>query len=223
MIRSHADDDAVPSPELLAAYADGELDRDPDLGPVKEQVERWLARHPEAAAELAVQAQLRRLCQETAPADPGDTAWDGVRVRILAGLSEPAAEPARRSAGRLLGWLAGGLGTAAAVLWLALTLWPRSEGPAPVAGPEPKQAKAPAVEPLAVATEDEVEIVEVQGSAADTLVVGTPPVQGDLVLVEKGDVSVTRVEPAPPDNMVPQVVLDGANPMIWSPLEAQRE
>ena len=47
MIARYWNAGAPPSPELLAAYLDGEL-----RGPVRKRVADWLAHHPEAAAEM---------------------------------------------------------------------------------------------------------------------------------------------------------------------------
>jgi hypothetical protein len=86
----------------------------------------------------------------------------------------------------------------------------------------PPAKTTPEPEPFPVATEGEVEIVRVEGEAAEALVVGTPPVEGPLVLAGPGDVSLTSVQPARPDNMMPDVQLDGPTPMIWAPMAGDR-
>ena len=72
-------------PELLAGYADGELNAaDAD------RVQRWLAMDLDAAADLETQQNLGPsafgLWQTTEPADPGSLAWnrlhDGIRIGI---------------------------------------------------------------------------------------------------------------------------------------------
>ena len=69
-----------PFPELLAAYADGELD-----AAGRAHVEAWLAEHPEAHAELETQRNLSRkhgrLWQTSASASPGEKSWSRLLVR----------------------------------------------------------------------------------------------------------------------------------------------
>jgi anti-sigma factor RsiW len=68
------DRDALP-PELLAAYADGEL------APAEcRRVEDWLAAHPEARADVEAQRRLARLFDEAAPPAPADERWAGSRA-----------------------------------------------------------------------------------------------------------------------------------------------
>src|SRR5262245_35162523 len=87
-----------PFPELLAAYADGELD-----AAGRARVEAWLAEHPDALVELENQRKLSRtnteLWQSSAPASPGERSWARMIVRVHTALTHrPAApEPNRRS------------------------------------------------------------------------------------------------------------------------------
>jgi hypothetical protein len=48
------------------------------------------------------------------------------------------------------------------------------------------------------------------------------PVRGALVLLQPGEITLTSVEPTP-DNMVPEVRTSGRAPMIWAPVDAERE
>jgi hypothetical protein len=201
---------------LFAAYADGELEGSPDLDALKTEVACWLAAHPEAAAELAAQHQLRRLCQAAALPEPAEETWQGVLAGIETRLLQ---RPHRLPLGRVLTWGAGGVAAAVAAVWLALALLPRPAGNPP--GPDATMAKA-SEEPFPVATEEEVEILSVQGDDTGTLVVGQLPVTGPLVLAQPGDVTLHSVRPAA-DNMVPDVQLQGTGaPMIWSPMGTDR-
>ena len=80
-----------------------------------------------------------------------------------------------------------------------------------------KQARpAPQVEPVfEVATEGEIEIVQVAGDTGESFVVGNLPLDGPVVLASPGDVTVTEMEPAE-DNMVPDMNVDHRPPMIWA-------
>jgi anti-sigma factor RsiW len=221
MIWSPPEDRQPPWEQLLAAYADGELSG-PAYRHIKAQVEAWLAAHPEAAAELEANARLRQLVQGCSPTDPPEEGWNQLRERIKRRLRRRAAFTAVPYAARwlLLGGLAT-LGTAAA-LWLALTLLTRSELDriAPKVLPEQNAQ----VLPFPVVTEEEIEILAVHGADTGTVVVGKMPLHDPVVLAQPGDVTVTRVQPAGNDNMVPDVKVEGTgSPMIWARLEGERQ
>src|SRR5436190_5975510 len=81
-----------PFPEILAAYADGELD-----AAGRARVETWLARHPEAAADLDAQREWsrrnRRLWQSAAGPQPSDARWSRLFSSIQQALTAPPAQP----------------------------------------------------------------------------------------------------------------------------------
>src|SRR5262245_54407800 len=83
-----------PFPELLAAYADGELD-----AAARAQVEAWLAAHPEARAELEAQRRLSRRNQKlwhaSAGPSPSEASWARVLNRVQSALRTPPAAAAR--------------------------------------------------------------------------------------------------------------------------------
>jgi hypothetical protein len=211
-------DDREPSPEHLAAYADGELDGDPRLSALRDQVEAWLADHPAARAEVESQRRLTRLWQETRPEAPAEGAWErvlpAVRQRVLAG---------GRSRGPRwwpFAWVVGALATGAAAAAITVAFL-RAPPPAEVARPDPpwQQPRPPdgpgpaprpgSAEPFPVATADEVEILSVRGPEMARLLVGRRPVEGPLELVAHGEVEVERAEP---DFQMG----DGATPMLWA-------
>jgi anti-sigma factor RsiW len=181
--------DWSPSPELLAAYEDGECEDS-----AKEKIEAWLAKHSEAVDQLMAQRQLRQLWHATTPAEPDAGAWTAILARIQASPHTPPTSGWRQS----LGWIAGLLLAGAAAFLLMTSLRSRGE------------------EPFPVATADEVEILSVAGADTHTLVVGQLPVRGPLELLEPGEVTVTSVEPDARDNMVPQ--MHDRPPMIWARL-----
>jgi hypothetical protein len=202
-------DKREPSPELLAAYAAGALDRDPALASVKQELEAWLAGHPEARAEADAHRRLHELWQQTTPVEPDAAAWAAVSARI---------QSARPRGARLpRGWIAAISGITAAAIWLLLTLL--SSGPD---RPERRQAPVAAEQAFAVATSEEIEILSVEGEDTHTLVVGDLPVRGPLELLGPGEVDVTSVAPAARDNMRPEVRAAPAAPMIWAILDSER-
>jgi hypothetical protein len=164
-----------PTPQLLAAYVDGEL------GPAdRTAVEAWLRDHPEARATVESQRRLLRLWQAATPADPGPAAWDAILARVEKAAAGLPAAPAggRRLAGALR--LTAGLGAVAAALLLAVAL----------SNPFRPRTAAPAVQPLPVATSTDVEILSIEGDDVGALVVGEPPVQGSMTLASSNDVTV---------------------------------
>ena len=214
---NHFRDDWRPTPELLAAYFDGELVGSTDRDLLSRRVQDWLRRHPEAGADLADYRRLDRLWQETAPPDPGADAWLQLEARIAQAPTGTPAPPRRLSTGS---WAATLLATAAAAalaVWLGFTHeWtpslarPQPPPPAPVAD---------VVETLPVATADEIAILHVEGADTQTLVVGELPVQGVLELAAPGEVALTSVQPDIRDNMMPQLHIGGAQrPLIWAPV-----
>jgi anti-sigma factor RsiW len=182
-------DDAGPPPELLAAYADGELDAEQTRA-----VEAWLASHPEAAADVEGQRRLAGLVRQAAPAEPAQANWDAVRARIEGALAGAARKQRRR---RLLPWVMLTAAAAAAVL-LAVLL------------PRP----TPTAEPFPIVSADDVEIVSLDADAGQALVVGEPPVREALALLGPHEVEQVEFQ-GNVDGMDPLYLQEGAAaPMI---------
>src|SRR5687768_10639232 len=161
-----SDPDDLP-PEFLAAYADGEL------GPRdRDRVERWLADHPEARELVEDQEALGRrnvdFWQAVSPPQPSRRAWDETLALIR--------ERTRRSVTRRwLPWVGSLALAATATAATLLFLTP----PGPAGGPEapdrPRHAVETTMEPFAMASADEVQIISLPESAAHLLVVGEHP------------------------------------------------
>jgi anti-sigma factor RsiW len=218
MIWSPREDWQGPRPELLTAYADGELDG-PAKRHLKTQVEAWLATHPDAAAELAAHSQLPDLIRASRPAEPAEESWDLRLNQIKQAIHTKGRGLHRRRL--LLRGLAGLLG-AAAVVWLAVTLLRVADNTKPQ--PQGRSGETARHISFPVATEDEIEILVVHGEDTSTLVVGRPPLEEPVVLAGPGDVTVTRVQPMGKENMVPDVRVEGSTiPMIWARLEGEQE
>jgi hypothetical protein len=207
MNRHPADESWYPRPEELAAYADGEL----PAGRLRQRVEDWLADHPEAAGEVEALRRLARLWRSSAAPEPDEAAWAEVGQRIHQAVPRGPTPAGRGLAGKIA--LALGLLVSAAAVLLAINL------PAPPPD-ERKPADAEAVEPLPVATADEVEIVRIGGEDTDGPVVGELPVQGPLELAKPGEVVVQSIQPNK-DKTMPEVRTQGRDaPMVWiSPAE----
>jgi hypothetical protein len=212
-------DSWTPSRELLAAFADGELDDRPHLAGLLRQVEGWLADHPEAYCELEAQLELTRLMAATTPAPPPLATWARVWSRIV---TAP-----RMGGSRWKVWgIAGLLSASAAAVVLAVLRFGPSEPtpPAPLPMSQPDlTAKhdaplpAPALEVLEVATADEIEIVRVAGADTGSLVTVNLPLDRPIELVEPHEV---EVQP-PANNAAGTEIRQG--PVVWTLPLRQRD
>jgi hypothetical protein len=201
-------DKPVP-PEWLAAYADGEMDRNAVLAPLKQQVEEWLAEHPEGLADIEEQRRLQDLLQQTAPPDPEPAVWAAARAR----LQDAPRELARRRSAWSWGRLASIVAVTAAGLWLAS---------APTALNPSREFPGEEDAPLSVATAEEIVILSIEGDSIDALVVGEAPVLGALELLQAGEMRVTHVEPNVPRDARIAVADAPALPMIWAVPDLKR-
>jgi anti-sigma factor RsiW len=196
--------DEVP-PELLAAYADGEL-----TAAECRRVEAWLAAHPEARADVEAQRRLARLFEEAAPPPPGEEQWADALARLEQYLATP---PARRPAWRRRATVAvAALVAAAAVVLLAFAL----KDPTARTVPPDGEPQAEAEEPWPVASADDVEILSMDDRDRGTLVIGEPPVNEPLELLTEDEVQVNKLPDGPgrvgrlrkpPGSGTPMVVL----------------
>jgi hypothetical protein len=190
----------APLPELLAAFADGELSP-ADRG----RVEEWLAANPRFASDLETQKRFgRRLfahCDE-----PSAATWKQMQLRIQVAVATPLPTPAARvSRRRLLAAIA----AVAACVALAVTFYPRQQDSKGVGIP---------VDELVVATADDVEILRIQEIDVGLLVVGESPLRKGLVLATLDDVEGLTVL-RDTDGMMPMVAMSGPNaPMIVAPM-----
>ncbi len=160
-----------PTPEQLAACTDGELH-----GSEREQVEAWLVQHPDRAAEIEGARQVQRLWESTAAPLPTPLAWEAAFGRITDKLRS-----GRKPSAPLPWWVRAGLGAIAAAVLLGLLtrpLWEVDRSPLPVASGQ------------------DVTILSMDAGDAGLLVVGQPPIQGNIDLADHGDVElVSRVDP----------------------------
>jgi hypothetical protein len=144
---------------------------DGELGPADHAaVEDWLLDHPADRAAVDADRRLTELMRVSAAPDPGEAAWAGVLQRIASAPPAPARRPLRR--GR---WIALAFAVAAGLAAAAVLLAVLPGKP---------------VEPLPVASDDDIEIISMDGGDERALVVGQPPVHGPFLLASAGDVTV---------------------------------
>jgi hypothetical protein len=202
-------------PELLAAYADGELSPRE-----RARVEDWLAEHPEAAEVLDAQESVGpgnvELWQSVQPPTPSEAQW----ADAYNGIESRAPFPARPSRA---GWLGsfGLLATAATVLFLVSTGEPPER---PIAPEVARPGHAPAVEldepPYAMAQADEVRILSLPEAAATLLLVGEHPLGTSLLTLARADEIEFHGVGSDLAGRFPEVPSDPSStdaPMIWTP------
>jgi hypothetical protein len=202
-------DDNLP-PELLAAYADGELD-----GFDRARVEDWLADHPEDRGLLEDQESLARgsdVWPALGPPEPSDAEW----TACLHGIESAVRPPLAR---RWLPWIGSfALVATAAAIIVAVGV---GRPPAPPADPDPLPVFVAACDqPFPMATDDDVRIISLPEAAAGLLVVGRHPLGDSMVVLAKTD----EVEFLGVGNDVagrfPEVPADAAPedaPVLWAP------
>jgi anti-sigma factor RsiW len=192
--------DWQPDPQLLAAYFDGELNG----ADMRDRIEAWLAAHPEAAEDWA---ELKKLLRDTAPAEPGEKAWQETRARIEA--QRPVNVPRFRRP-----WLTAAVVAASIVLFTGVLVgaWRAGltgNGTRPVAvTPPPKSPAAEDLDVLQVASADEITILRIEGADTEAVVVGLMPVNGELELAASGDVCISC--------KCPRVHVRQDPPMVWA-------
>jgi len=217
-----------PWPDVLAAYADGELD-----APARAAVERWLAVHPRALAELRAQKQLSPdnwpLWQSAEPPLPTEATWAAVRELVADAVHSPItpAAPAEPGWWRRTGfYFSGGVAAlVAAVLLFGVIGYlffppPRPDVVPAIVGVQP----APDDDPLAgiavlpMATTDDLDIHRVAGNGGGWLPVGEPPLAGPLALAGEKDVQLEEAEPHPawPGGTPRMVTAPGDAAMIFA-------
>lgn len=146
---------------------------------------------PNAGVDLH---RLRELFQSVAAPEPDEAVWSAVLARVHDGIAaspvrrtEPRVGAASRAAQRR-GWAVAGLAAAAALLAVLLfRFWAAPPTPQPM----------PAEEPYPVAEADDVEILAIDARDVAGLVVGEPPVSGELIFASLEDVRVIECKCCP--------------------------
>ncbi len=225
------------SPEILAAYADGELEAGTHAA-----VERWLADNPEARASLNTQREFgpgnADLWQRAEIPAPSAASWAIVRHGIESGLNPPTPKPAIRYRSAL--WVLGGIATiavAASVAWVVFgpvaqqrTLEDLRK-PREIAKSRPEIAPPPRQivtllkpDPLAgfavleMATDEEVVLDRVPDTRTGWLPIGRHPLPDTLALASVDEVHLQEVDLSPvwPVGPPKMTKAPGHAPMIFA-------
>jgi hypothetical protein len=206
-----------PTPEKLAAWADGEL------SPAEAaRIEAWLAEHPEAVDDAEAPRRLVGLFRDHAACEPSPDAWQATLAGIHAGLSVPPVANAPGSPARGPRWrvrLVVGLTAAAALLggvlvasrWVVRT---PTVGPPPVA--ERRFNWPPGDdndEPFAVVNAGAINVLSMHPDDADFLVLGQP-LLGTVEFVNSEEIEVVKVMPDAEEGNMPLLHKGPMMPMI---------
>jgi hypothetical protein len=167
----------------------------PDRPRGADDFEAWVNEHPTAHDDLEDLSRLRELYQSAGPSEPGENAWNAALNGICARV--PAVRAWRRASPH---WLRYALGATAAAAVLAVVLlgrswWTTGQLP-PVVDPE---------EPYPVVEAGDVTIISMDPHDVAALVVGEPPVTGELVFARPDDVRVIKCVRCPHSGNVPQL------------------
>jgi hypothetical protein len=172
--REEADD---PAQDSSSAFGDGTLPPDSASG-----------------YDLADLVRLRELYRSVSPPELEDTAWTATLTRIHdavhsspSRLSGPTRSGASRAASRRWGALVG-IAAAAALLAVLLARPWWSKAPTPQPTPE---------EPFPVAEAGDVDILSIDARDVAGLVVGEPPIAGELIFARQDDVRVVECKCCP--------------------------
>jgi hypothetical protein len=203
----------APTPEQLAAWADGELNRAD-----AERVEAWLAAHPDAADE-AEPGRIVHLYRDHPPPEPTDRAWQATLHRIAHRTNRPGADVRRAGSSWKLRLVVGLAATAAAVggLVVARNLLfeqPNDLKPHTIAiAPEPASIFDDEPDgPFPVVTLSEVEVISISPGDADRVTLGQL-LLGNFEVAGPEDIDIVKLEPDPEDGQMPRIHR-GLVPMI---------
>jgi hypothetical protein len=160
----------------------------------------WLAEHPQDEGGLTDLWRLRHLSQSLSPREPDEVAWNAVLARIHKSIGHV------RSPRPLWTIAAGAAAAAVLALLLARSLWTtKALVPAPTQHVE---------EPLPVAESGDVTIITIDARDVAALVVGEPPVSGDLEFARPEDIHVIRCERCPHSGRWARLEQGGEVPMF---------
>lgn len=232
------------TPELLAAYVDGELD-----GDSRARVERWLANNPEALAELQAQRALspanHGLWERAEPPEPLGRDWAAAKSRIVERIAR-----SKQVRWRSATWVLAGLsaaGVAAAVVWIAVLARAPVAPPAPAPVPgeivNAGSAIAPAPREIAhaggnrsadpldgigslpLADDTDVILERVPEFPAGWIVTGRHPIERPITLATEEELRVAEFAPGPawPTGAPRMTTAPGDAPMIFAAKPAREE
>ena len=206
--------DPAPTPEQIAAWADGELNRAD-----AERVEAWLVDHPDAADE-ADPGHIVHLYRDHPPPEPSERSWQATLGRIVSHSNRPAGDFRRPGSAWRLRLFMGLAATAAVLAGMVLASAfhiERTNGPGSIEiASTPDSSLAPdgdSDEPFPVATMGEVDIISINAEDADRVMIGQQ-LLGTFEVAGPNDIDIVKMEPDPEEGQMPRVHIALDVPMI---------
>lgn len=205
-------------PELLAAYADGELDK-----ATRRRVEVELGKSSRYRQELRDQFALSPRNEEFIDAvsveSPHTSSWAAMWRQINRELNRSTTEPRRTPREPWRRGIMSALIVVSSMTVAAVVI--AASWPTPIAQLPSRSATSSfqTEEVLPVALAGDVEIHSIREADVAQLVVGEPPHWHDVMLVTSGDVHVNSVKPAA-DGKMPEMQMGGWTdaPLIYAPV-----
>ncbi|HWG47420.1 MAG TPA: hypothetical protein VN688_31945 [Gemmataceae bacterium] len=169
----------------------------------EDDLSEWLREHPEAHGDMADLQRMRELYQSVSVPQPEEAAWTATLTRIASG-SRLRVKPALRR--KRLGAILSLTAAAALVAVLLARSWWTGQSSTQ---PQPQLAE----EVFPVVEADDVTIISMDARDVAALVVGEPPISGDLEFVQAADIRVIKCQRCPKCGNVPRLA-QGAVPMV---------
>lgn len=199
-----------PDPQKLAAFVDGELD-----DRAAQRISAWLARNPEAQAEVDSQRRLSEFWQASAAEDLPADRWASTLQRIDRSIRTPS--PRRGMVKRRAAWvyLALAVTATAASVAVVVSNWPPPDRLVQPAGPRQEEA-------YPVLSGEEITILSLNSRDPLHPVIGSLPINDPLVLVEPSDIKFESIEPD--EGMRPRITGEtGPFPMVIVPARSETD
>jgi hypothetical protein len=158
---------------------------------------------------------IDRLCRSAEPPEPTEADWARVLDRIQRGVEHPQVQVSPLLQRK--GWMGlVSIVTAAAAAAAMFFFYVRVPVEAP--GTQQPGEVTQQADAFPVTSSEDVDIVSVEATDSDTLVVGDLPLRKPIVLVEPGDIALRSVERNPNGEWVQMGSEGEAAPMVWAPL-----
>jgi len=215
-----------PTPELLAAYFDGECEGRDDLFPLKQRIEQWLLANRHGQEEMTAHRRLLQIWHEASVPEPQPEQWAAMFSRIESAVKAAAQETAKkarfaRPRVRALVSTCLAASVAGLVIFLGWDVNRREHRPgAEHASVQPARTDRD-VEVLPVTRYNDVKILCIDSGDANAIPGFALPVPGKIQLINHGDIVMSTAKKD--DSNAVRLLDNIPHPMIWSPLDSETD